>query len=108
MQEIRALQNGHHNPDGNLKKEIDFLIALENREQTMTEAYDLGWSITTLVTFWYANRLRNKTRELLVTVTVYNVGSWVLLFFHDLSIGHTAMGYTCELVIHMPCLSSSV
>ncbi|KIM79102.1 hypothetical protein PILCRDRAFT_567574 [Piloderma croceum F 1598] len=52
LQDARALQNGHHNPDGDLKKEIDFLMAQANREQNLSEAYDLGWSLATLVTFW--------------------------------------------------------
>jgi len=34
---------------------------------------------------------------------VHNVGLWVLLFFHNLSIGPTEMGFICELVMHMTC-----
>jgi potassium channel subfamily K len=32
--------------------EVDFLVAQAKREQNMSEAYDLGWSLGTLVTFW--------------------------------------------------------
>jgi hypothetical protein len=41
-------------------------------------------------------------------MSVCNVGSWVLLFFHNLSIGRTGTGYTCELVMHTTCLFVSL
>ena len=52
LKDARALKNGSSNPDGNLKKEVDFLIAQAQSEQNLSEAYDLGWSLGTLVTFW--------------------------------------------------------
>ena len=48
----KSSQKGSDNPDGNLKMEVDFLIAQAKKEQNLSEAYDLGWSLGTLVTFW--------------------------------------------------------
>ena len=53
LQDAReASKRDSHNPDGDLKREVDFLVAQAKREQNMSEAYDLGWSLGTLVTFW--------------------------------------------------------
>lgn len=49
----KPFQDPEYNPDGNLKLEIDFLLEQGKREENMSEAYDLGFSLITLITFWY-------------------------------------------------------
>jgi len=46
------LQRYYHNPDGDLKREVDFLVAQAKRERNLSKVYDLGWSLSALVTFW--------------------------------------------------------
>lgn len=46
-----------HNPDGSLKKEVDWLMAQARREQNVSELYDLAWSLATLLVFWLVGAL---------------------------------------------------
>jgi len=57
-----------------LEKEVDFLIAQANSEQNLSEAYDLGWSLGTLVTFWQVIAHISRTGKQSM-LTVDNAGS---------------------------------
>ncbi|KAF7971393.1 hypothetical protein HWV62_21228 [Athelia sp. TMB] len=46
-----------HNPDGDLKKEVEWLMAQSRREQNLSELYDLAWSLATLLLFWLVGAL---------------------------------------------------
>ena len=62
LQDSREISaKGEHNPDGNLKKEVNFLVAQAQKEENLCQMYYLGWSFTSLIVFWWAFRYLEQT-----------------------------------------------
>ena len=93
LQDTREISTKHeHNPDGNLKKEVNFLVAQAQKEENLCQMYYLGWSFISLIVFWWAFGYLEQT----ILILTSSGGLSVRLSPPTLSHGPMAMGYICK------------